>query len=466
MEWDDIVYVLLLFFSIGIGYVFREIHDKESRKWLSSGLGFLLVFIVSGKHILHPIFCTVINAFIILSTDKRKCHILSFFFTFSYLFFFRTTEYFGIPYPPAHTNLIQMMMTLKLVGLAFEVHNTATASRKNGQGDSSIVAEFEATEVHPSFLDIFNYTFCYIGIMTGPYYTYRTYHDWLTYPFLSSAPCKDATIQKIKYVPMFAVLFLIASTVFPLKYAESDEFYNERSLLYRIWYINPTFFIFRMRLYIGMVLSECVCTMAGLGAYPEFTEPSSGHGPTKEFVRLRETTSNSLLAKKVTYNFETIHNIDPYGSDFVPTFRGGMKCWNMCIQYWLAVNIYKRLPRNQFRALITMTISAVWHGVYVGYYLCLMSAPMYLPVEDVYIKIRKDTTGLEEKFWDFFLWFFKMQAFSYMAIVFLLLRVDLTFKFWGSIYFAGHIAAVVLFVVGKLILKARRKKNKQASKNE
>jgi len=41
-----------------------------------------------------------------------------------------------------------------------------------------------------------------------------------------------------------------------------------------------------------------------------------------------------------------------------------------------------------------MTVSSIWHGVYVGYYLCLMSAPMYLPVEDVYVKIRKGTTGL------------------------------------------------------------------------
>jgi len=28
--------------------------------------------------------------------------------------FFRLTTYFGIPYPPAHTNLIQMMLTLKV----------------------------------------------------------------------------------------------------------------------------------------------------------------------------------------------------------------------------------------------------------------------------------------------------------------------------------------------------------------
>jgi lysophospholipid acyltransferase 7 len=73
-----------------------------------------------------------------------------------------------------------------------------------------------------------------------------------------------------------------------LQYAESEEFYNERSFLYRLWYINPSFFIFRMCIYIGMALSECVCTMAGLGAYPEFTEPRSGHGPTKEFGKLKE----------------------------------------------------------------------------------------------------------------------------------------------------------------------------------
>jgi hypothetical protein len=34
---------------------------------------------------------------------------------------------------------------------------------------------------------------------------------------MSYAPCKDATIQKMKYVPMFAIFFLIASTLFPLK---------------------------------------------------------------------------------------------------------------------------------------------------------------------------------------------------------------------------------------------------------
>jgi len=71
MEWDDIVYLLLLIFSIVIGYVFRQIQDEGTRKWLSSGLGFLLVFTVSGTHILHPILCTLVNATIIFATDRR-----------------------------------------------------------------------------------------------------------------------------------------------------------------------------------------------------------------------------------------------------------------------------------------------------------------------------------------------------------------------------------------------------------
>jgi lysophospholipid acyltransferase 7 len=90
--------------------------------------------------------------------------------------------------------------------------------------------------------------------------------------------------------------------IFMFQYAETEEFYNERSLFYRIWYITPTFFIFRMRIYVGMVLSECVCTMAGLGAYPEFTEPSSGHGPTKAFNKLKEMCVSIEVCLTVLFN--------------------------------------------------------------------------------------------------------------------------------------------------------------------
>lgn len=68
------------------------------------------------------------------------------------------TEYFGIPYPPPHTNLVQMILTLKLVGLAFEVHRSyRDLSDKTNMYDI----------IDPNFVDIFHYSFNYIGVLTG-----------------------------------------------------------------------------------------------------------------------------------------------------------------------------------------------------------------------------------------------------------------------------------------------------------
>ena len=81
------------------------------------------------------------------------------------------------------------------------------------------------------------------------------------------------------------------------------------------------------------------------------------------------TSLSDEQSKKV--NFETIHNIDEYGADFVPTMREALKCWNMTVQHWLVVVVYKRFPIKSLRTAAVMLMSSVWHGVYSGYYLSL-----------------------------------------------------------------------------------------------
>ncbi len=74
----------------------------------------------------------------------------------------------------------------------------------------------------------------------------------------------------------------------------------------------------------------------------------------------------------------------------VPTFREALKTWNMTVQYWLAVNVYKALPGSRaVRTLAVMVTSSVWHGVYSGYYLSLGSVPFVLMVEDLYDRIMR-----------------------------------------------------------------------------
>lgn len=79
--------------------------------------------------------------------------------------FFRTTVYFGIPYPPAHTNLVQMILTLKLVGLAFEVHQAYILKKKEADPNTTLQEQY--AEINPNFEDILHYSFNYIGVLTG-----------------------------------------------------------------------------------------------------------------------------------------------------------------------------------------------------------------------------------------------------------------------------------------------------------
>lgn len=118
------------------------------------------------------LFVSFVNRFIGFSLKtyvSRQCHLVSFAFSFIYLLFFRTTIYFGIPYPPGHTNLVQMMLTLKLVGLAFEINTSSEIKKKR---DASIKtdeekSEAEANFVDPTAIDIFHYAFNYVGVLTG-----------------------------------------------------------------------------------------------------------------------------------------------------------------------------------------------------------------------------------------------------------------------------------------------------------
>ncbi|GJQ81851.1 hypothetical protein Trydic_g9878 [Trypoxylus dichotomus] len=464
MSYDDIVYLSLLFFCIALGYFYRQIKSAEQKKWLGTGAGLVVVLIVSGVHIIHSLVTYLINAIIILLVNKRKCHLVSFTFSFLYLFFFRSTVYFGIPYPPAHTNLVQMIMTLKLVGLAFEVNSSYQLKKKRDTANKTVEEklEDETNDINPSLLDIFHYTFNYIGVLTGPYYRYRTFRDYFNLPFAESSPWKDATIQKIVYVPIYATLFLLSTSIWPLSYALTEEFDTERSWLYRFWYIWPTFFMFRMRIYIGIVLSECVCTMAGFGAYPEFTNPQPGLGPSKNFQKLKELTENPTKVLHQAMNFETIRNVSPYGSDFCTTFREGMKHWNICVQYWLAVNIYKRFPSKKYRTFVTMLVSAAWHGMYIGYYVCIGCAPLYLLIEDVWVQlVLKDYKGKHLKLWEWIFWYFKMAGFSYLAIAFNLLSIQKVIHYYNSIYHAGAIIGVILYLSGLHLLMAKKAKEQK-----
>ena len=130
---------------------------------MSTLAGLVICYLVSGVHTCHLLSQILGNLLIVSLLPSSWSHLASFAWCFSYLTFFRLSSRLGLPEPPAHTNAIILILTLKLVGLAFEVHDAQASEEK------------ESKSKRPSVADTLHYCLGHIGLITGPYYKFSTW---------------------------------------------------------------------------------------------------------------------------------------------------------------------------------------------------------------------------------------------------------------------------------------------------
>ena len=90
--------------------------------------------------------------------------------------------------------------------------------------------KYKDIEVNPRALDIFHYSFAHSGILTGPYYRFRTFQDLYETPYVNYAECDFAMIKRIIRAPIYIVLFLITGYIFPLKVCISKYIFHTSCL--------------------------------------------------------------------------------------------------------------------------------------------------------------------------------------------------------------------------------------------
>ncbi|KAM4652809.1 lysophospholipid acyltransferase 7 isoform 1-T3 [Discoglossus pictus] len=449
MSPDELTYLAVLLCSVPVGFLFKN-GSPQVKQLGGAAVGLLLTLLTCHINVLHSVI-TILGTWLILKISPRSCHFLALGWTFTYLLFFRTVTYFGFPAPSPFTNAIQLLLTLKLVGLANEVQEFCRSKKQEVSSFSkpSVIGVIPSI---PSLTEIFFYSYCYVGLMTGPFYRYKTYLDWVQQLDSPSIPSWKPLITRLKPAPIFGVLFLIVSHYFPLDYVKTDQFYD-CSFLYRLFYMVPIFFVFRMRFYVAWIFAECSCIAASFGAYPVSAKSRPGGGPTVEYALLERNSDGSKV--DVEYDYETVKNIDCYGADFCVKVKDGMRYWNMSVQWWLAQYIYKNSPVKSFvfGSAWTMLISAYWHGIHPGYYLSFLTIPLCLASEGaIEAGLRRRLSDSGKLVFDWVHWFFKMRAYDYMCMGFVLLTFSDTVRYWHSIYFAVHVLAVVILILGRLLL--------------
>ncbi|KAG6442394.1 lysophospholipid acyltransferase 7 [Manduca sexta] len=475
---NDIIYLSLLLISISIGPYYRGIKSVPTKKWAGTVFGILLIIVVSGYSAIHPILSATLGIFAIKLTSIRYCHIVTFFLMFGYLFFFRLADKFGLPLSSGQTNLIEMIIVLRVVGVAFEMNGSWLAMKKDKKNDSKDVKEKDSKEIkdrdddfveliNPNMIDLFHYSFNYVGLLTGPYYRYRTFDDYFQLPFSKYADCFGATINTLRTVPVYISLYLAFSNIWPLEYVLTEG-HNNRHFVYRMLYPWALFAAFRQRIYSGMTLAESVCTSAGLGAYPVQGRNRTGHGPTVGYLKLKKMSETE--AENTLYDFNTVESMDVWGCETVVTLRDSMKVWNKAVQYWVAVVVYKRFPIKPLKVHAALFVSVIWHGFHAGYFFCIYFCPFYLMAEDIYYKLYyKDATGTKKKIMGFIMWFLRSHSESYQAAAFLLLSFDRIWIYYSSVYhywYGVWLAFLIIGIVLQQLHKLKKPKNVDDVKNK
>ncbi|XP_033085063.1 lysophospholipid acyltransferase 7 isoform X1 [Trachypithecus francoisi] len=330
MSPEEWTYLVVLLISIPIGFLFKKA-GPGLKRWGAAAVGLGLTLFTCGPHTLHSLI-TILGTWALIQAQPCSCHALALAWTFSYLLFFRALSLLGLPTPTPFTNAVQLLLTLKLVSLASEVQDLHLAQRKEMTSGFNKGPTLGLLPDVPSLMETLNYSYCYVGIMTGAFFRYRTYLDWLEQPFPGAVPSLRPLLRRAWPAPLFGLLFLLSSHLFPLEAVREDAFYA-RPLPARLFYMIPVFFAFRMRFYVAWIA-------AGFGAYPVAAKARAGGGPTLQCP----PPSSLEKAASLEYDYETIRNIDCYGTDFCVRVRDGMPYWNMTVQWWLAQYIYKSAP--------------------------------------------------------------------------------------------------------------------------
>lgn len=469
LPFKDINLALIVIVCILSGAMFIRMQSPRRKGITSVVVSLLCIWFASegqthrAAAVIFFVFLQTILLYLIRSIGRLRSIALIGLFTMTSVFRFLHEEWLN-----AQLSLVLMMQLLKLVGAAFDMvecrsldevpispdklaqseaarRKTSVERSQNTGSSSSASARIKCAPSCPtSFWLLLGYTYCHCGLVLGPFFRYRVYYDWLQ---TNSDHYKRNQIayqtirlarQKLYLVSVLFVMMLLNQQLSPMNslVIDADLSTIPRNYIDQVSH-NPqvalilnallAFYLYRARLYFGFLLGEFVCMACGLGAYPVECESLPGHGPKYE-------TTGDSGDRPVQVDYQAINTVDGLSAEITGSIRRSMRHWNLPTQYWLARHVYS--PMRHFPVLIrlysTLTISALWHGVYSGYFLSFFVLPLLFWVENPWNKyvddVHQSTLSVFSGFW-----LLKILLLSYFGVPFYLLRWSVSIKYWQAV---------------------------------
>ncbi|KAF8370362.1 mboa-7 [Pristionchus pacificus] len=448
---DDWIYAGILggafLLSILVRFLARGQSLYAVLKYSPGFIGFGAALALLGWKIVYSIPIALFTTFSIKNGkpgDNHQMPLLVFVVVFIYLLLTRHLhEFIDVPELASQANALQLIITLRAIGLAFDVGDSRFDRANPGQSKRK-----RHLEEDPSYLMMFNYLYHYCGLFTGPYYSFQMFLDSCDsnasafhQNYLDKGLVGEYT-WRLKQLAWSLPIFIITNKLFPLDGLRSDDVF-EWSLLYKLIYACMVFVVFRMRVYAAWSVSECICVTLNIGIYPDGSAPKCVIGPTDVDGFRKGWTDGATSANSLA-----IQNIEIAQVEASDGFRAGIRGWNKSVQTWLALYVHSRAPKAS-RMVLTMFISALWHGTYAGYFMSFLVVPMCTAAEDVLFRLvpKGDNGERSNTFFRVYWLTLRTRGFDFMATGFLLKNWKDTHRFWSSCYYWLPVTMIVLFFV-------------------
>ena len=338
MDPDDLKVLFCILFHVPMSYTFRHIPSKTQSQIMARKLVGLFLGLSSCAMCFNFLgligfaLVSVVSYYLSLRcTDRRTTFILCL-LSFAWCCLANIIKLMN-NYQNNNINItvVYLIITPKIIYFNWHVNSL-----------------FLNKETHkiPTLIDYFSFLFNFIGILTGPIYSYPEFEAFITQKY----PEKQINWLKIMNAGL-ETLFSFVIYVYFLNYFDLTllirEEFSQKNIVYRMAHIIVEASLLRIKFTIAWKITYIQVILANL-----------------------RSSDNSFEGYLETVDSRVVY--------FGMSSKMIIEKWNMSIQRWLkncfylpATEIYNLCPHRASQ--LTFVISAFWHGFYPTYYASFLS---------------------------------------------------------------------------------------------
>ncbi|XP_031212849.1 lysophospholipid acyltransferase 2 isoform X2 [Mastomys coucha] len=340
-----------------------------------------------------------------------------------------------------------MIITQKITSLAYEIHDGMF--RK----DEELTPSQRGLAVRrmPSLLEYVSYTCNFMGILAGPLCSYKDYIAFIegraSHVAHSSENGKEeqhgkadpspnaAVTEKLLICGLSLLFHLTISNMLPVEYNIDEHFQATASWPTKATYLYVSLLAARPKYYFAWTLADAINNAAGFG--------------------FRGYDKNGVA------RWDLISNLRIQQIEMSTSFKMFLDNWNIQTALWLKRVCYERATFSP--TIQTFVLSAIWHGVYPGYYLTFLTGVlMTLAARAVRSNFRHYLVEPPQLklFYDIITWMATQLTISYTVVPFVLLSIKPSFTFYRSWYYCFHVCSILVLLLLP-VKKSQRRKSTQ-----